>query len=942
MKTTAFYLSILGCFLTNILFAQDGEHIDGLVKGQLDNGLTYYIMKSHLQDDEASFYLVQKAGAILEDDDQNGLAHFLEHMAFNGSKHFPNGVDKYLKSQGVRKYNAYTAYDETVYNIDNVDTDNQALVDTCIYLLRDWCGDLLLTKEEIDKERGVIQEEWRSRLNVGKRRQEVVAPYVFYNTKYAERDVIGDMDIINNFKPKTLRSFYDKWYRADMQGVIIVGDIDVEDIEKKVKAVFGDLEVNPNAPALPEKIHMVANEEPFYVVFKDKEINRNTIKLFSRFEQSQFDDYNEVRKEQKLIEYFSELAYDRLVEFVNADQEKFFTADMGTTKLLGDFYAHSISVTPFPGKDKEALEQVLTIFEQIKRFGFTEEEVEKQKEKMFEKLEAASSNTDNFSNSIYVNKFKANFFNQVPISDIEDGIDNIMEVTLEIEAEEINEWAKNIDFRKDLLIEINANEKEENILSENEVLATMQKVENADLNEKQEIEQIDQLVDFELAEGSIDKIEKLEQFDAEAWTLSNGVRVIYKYSEEGKGDFDLYSQSNGGKSVLKSKEIPSANALIKMATKSGLYKYDRNTMMAYITDKKIRISLTFDELTEGLKGGANEEDADVLFQFVHLFLTHPRFNEEDFNAYKQKLQYKFNQQSNPMDAITEAITEVTSKPNDRTWKLGDEYFEAMDFETMKEIFTKAFGDAGDFTYYLVGDLDKEMAKGLVQKYIATLPSDPNKEADEFKEYDFSVPDKVIKKQFEVKMPESRGIIDISYLNDFDLSEKETVQLNTLIYTLRNRYFKTVREEYGGTYGVKVKPITSSYPKNKQQVSINFQTDADRVDELKPLIYQEIENVKKEGIYSFELNEAVNLMKRAQEQSQKHKGVPYWMNILISYEQRGLDLTSTEEMDKALNEVTVEGVQEFAKKFFDAAKLRDIVIIQRAPQVEEAHHHMQAR
>ncbi|WP_443937856.1 M16 family metallopeptidase [Pedobacter sp. MW01-1-1] len=934
------FLSILLYLVPAALFAQSNAPLKGLVQGKLPNGLSYYILNSPLQKGEASFYLAQKAGSLLENDQQKGLAHFLEHMAFNGSKHFPNGVSDYLKSQGITKFNAYTSYDETVYNIDDVRTANKSNVDTCIYLLRDWCGNLALSTEEINKERGVIESEWRSRLNVQKRRQNAVAPSLFYKTKYVERDVIGDMDIIRNFSPSALKSFYSDWYRADMQAVIIVGDIDANEIEQKIKTIFGDLKVSPTAPKLPAKIHLVSNQEPAYVVFKDKELKQTTIQLFSRFESEMDGDYAKIRKEGQLRELFNAMAYRRLVEFMNADEEQFFTGNIAISKLLGNFYANTVSVTPLPGKEAIALKQILGVFEQIKRYGFTKEEIEKQKTVMYEKMESATKSTTQFKNSIYINKIKANYFNDVPMSTIKEGITNLMSSLLELEADEINAWVRTIDLNKNLVLEVDANENQKNILSKMEILSILNEASKGTINQKVAVTSINKLVDFDIKPGTIVSEKPLNRFDAKEWTLSNGVKVIYKHIKGETGEFSMNMHSFGGKSVLKSNEIPSANALLKLATRSGLYKYSSNELTGYLRNKKISINLSIDELNETLKGASTERDAQVLFEFVHLFFTKPKFDKADFDAYKQKLAFKYHsEEKNPMDAVSDSVMQATMVANDRSMKVDQKYFDAMNFETMKAVFTKAFSNTSDFTFYIVGNLDEQKAKELLTKYIATLPANPKNKANEYKLYNFAKKDKEIRKKFDVVMAENKGLIEISYVNNLKLSDQEKLAMDVLVYTLRNRYFRSIRENASGTYGVTVSPIVSIFPVDKQQLSINFQSDVNRVNELKPLVYKEITDISTNGISTTELTEAINFIQKSSEQAaKKEKGAAYWLSVLSSYQEVGIDVTVTVPLEERIKNCTAVSIKDFAHKFFDSAKLRDIVILQHKPVKVENHFH----
>lgn len=914
--------------ILSLLFLSLGGHsqmaMERLCQGKLPNGMTYYIKHSDLQPGKASFYLVQNVGAILENDSENGLAHFLEHMAFNGTEHFPDDLMPYLRSEGLYTFNAHTGVNETVYNLDDVPLDNQRLTDTCLYILKDWCNGILLKDEAIDDERKIILEEWRTRHTLSQRLIEAAAPYVYNHSKYASRNVIGSVENLKTFPADTLRAFYRKWYRPDLQCIIIIGDIDEIVWETKVWDLLGQIPA-PQNPIPRPATFIDENDTPTYKLLLEPENKSRTITLQQRIPRIQQPTDEARRKYSFSARFFNQLWQNRLSRLKNSNEEKFLTASVNFNSFVREYNGLTMEIVPFDNQDSAAFEQIWTLWEQIRRFGFSENEIKPLQEAEYNKLSELQNNLDKNRNNYYVLCFKNHFLQGTPCFDLAEEADRNMETVLEYTSEDMNEWIRAWADNRNIAVVIAGNKPDYPYLTGQQINAILSATSRKDLREEKTERIVPELFDLKVKPGKITKTKTLDAFDAEIWTLSNGSRVVYKYLPAGKGQFAMACSSHGGRSVVEAEDLPSLDAMQALVLKSGLYKFDRNTIQDIIQGKNMNANLFMNEWTEGIGGNVTTENAELFFQFIYLMFEKPRFTREQFDKYVQQQRYVYeNTPKTPLKQVQDSVRHLTTIRNGRTRDMNTDYIADMNFETMQRLYRERFSNAREFTFCLIGDLPREEARALVCRYLAPLPSQKGKK-EEYILHDYTVKADSIIRKFEIPMPDEKGIIDISFKNGMQLSPSEQLAFTIYGQLLRNRYFRIIREEQSGSYGVNAGCKYDLFPTPQAMLNVQFQTNREQADTLRTIALHELGKSRQELFSPGELRQIVASMKQEKEMKDANKGVDYWMNVLNYYIEFGIDLTAPSQFDEIIDGITPEDIRDVARKFFQGARKTDILI-----------------
>lgn len=895
--------------------------------GKLDNGLTYYIRKNNLPENQANFYIVQKVGSMQEEENQRGLAHFLEHMAFNGSKNFPNdskgkGIIPYLETVGVKfgqNLNAGTSFDYTVYNIDAVPTAKQAVLDSCLLILHDWSGFLLLRDKDIDKERKVIHEEWRTRQNMSMRMLGVLLPEIYKGSKYADRLPIGKMEVIDNFEPKVLRDYYQEWYRPDLQGIIIVGDVDVDKTEQQIKSMFADIK-KPVNPAERVYSQVPDTDEPIVAIATDKENpNTNVLVFYKR---------NIVPADKKMnMDY---LVYDfmnsmieqmlssRMQEMIQKENPPFAFAEVSSgsyliskTKDAMQFFAVSN-----PNATNLAIETIIREANRAKEFGFTAGEYERAKADYMSKLEKLYNERDKQRSSYYIDQYTSNFLENEPIPGIADKYNTIQQVVNYIPLEAINQLVKGMITDKNRVVAIMGTEKE-NYSPEADIIALIKKVDSEKITAYVDNAITEPLMAAMPAKGKIVKEEQNQ--GATVWTLSNGAKVVVKPTKFKDDEILLSGFAPGGSSVIDNKYISEIQVLGKIfeaimgesaLSAGGLGKFSKTDLTKVLSGKNVSMNFSIDTYNEAISGKSNVKDLETAMQLLYLNFTDVRKDQSAYTSFATRTKGMLtNFGSNPMIAFSDSILSSMYKNNPRGRFISAKDVEAADYDTMLKLRKERFANAGSFIFTIVGNVTPEELKPMVEQYIASLPSTPEKST------------------FNAKvMPQRKGKFNNNFIRPLEVPKATTgliysgklkynlqndIQLDALEQILDIVLTDKIREKLGGTYGVQVSSELEKTPEEGFSIQLMFDTDPERRAELVNAIDVTISEMQKTGPSAENVQKVKEFMTK--QHADELKKNDYMLNTLNNQYRYGVDFATNYE--QYVDNLSVNSLKKFAKGLF---------------------------
>ncbi len=910
--------------------------LDAEVKtGVLENGLTYYIRHNEEPKERASFYMIQNVGAILETDEQNGLAHFLEHMAFNGTEHFPGkGILNTLEKHGVAfgyNINAYTSQNETVYNLSDVPVDRPGLLDTCLLVLNDWSNYLLLTEDEIESERGVITEEWRTRRTADFRMRKSSMPFIYNNSKYAIRDVIGDLDVIKNFKYETIREFYHDWYRTDLQAIAIVGDFDPDEMEQKVIDLFSKI------PAVDEPMdrgftEIEDNDELIYGLVTDVEADQSIINLYIRrtVDNQGLETVGQLRK--LYIEMlFNRMMSQRIAELLQKGEPPFVMGSIRTGSLARGYAAMNVMAVAKTNQEGLALKTILTEAERAKQHGFSPGELDRAKLHYVNQMEKLFNERDKISNDRFAREYQSHYLQKNAYMNIGDEL-NYMKgifssVTVNDFPVKMTEWFS----EKNRTIIVQGPENDEiNHLSKEEVVAIFEEVEASVIDPYEDVEVATSLISEDLPRGNIVSEKSIPELDAEEWTLDNGARVVYRYANYEKDNISFRAYSSGGSSLFDAAYIPSANMLANLVDFYGLGEYDMMTLQKMLTGKTVSLNVQLGDLSEGLTGSASPKDFETLMQLIYLRFTAPRFDEEAHQAITSRyMAYVQNMNNNPQKIMGDSLNLIMTDYNARTRVMDEHYISELDLSKIQEIYLDRYQDASDFTFFFIGNISKEELIPHVEKYIGSLPS-VNRE-ENWIDREVNEPEGIVEKEIKMTMTVPKSTVFLVYNNELDYTPYNRVMLRVIRGILELRFNESIREEEGGTYSVMTNLSLSHYPEEKANMLIMFDTDPEKAMHLKSLVYQEIEDLSTEGPAEKNLSKTVENLLKDREQDKEHNS--YWLSALYNYYYQGYNFDAPENYEEILKKISVKDVKKVMKKLSKNANIIDLVF-----SPEEGHSH----
>jgi zinc protease len=896
--------------------------------GKLDNGMSYYIRQNHEPEKRASFYIIQNVGALLENDNQNGLAHFLEHMAFNGTEHFPTrdkGIISTLEKHGVAfgyNINAYTAFNETVYNLSDVPVDHPGLIDTCLLILNDWSNYLLLTEEEIDAERGVITEEWRTRRTAQFRLNWQFIPVLLEGSKYAERDIIGDLDIIRNFEYNTLRDFYHRWYRTDLQSIAVVGDFDPVVMEKKVIELFSQIPAVTDPPVRPF-FEVPEHDDMRYVLATDREASQHSADLYIKHRAIDPANKNQdYLREQYIRTLFNSMMSERIDELLQKGVPPFIIGSISYNSFIRGYDVFSIGASFRQGEGEKAFRAIYVEAERVRRYGFTEGELERAKSKMLSNWENYYREKDKIDNDSYAGSIQQHFLINEPLPSVDYEYNKVKEIVPGISLDEVSSRAKKWMTAKNRVLVVQGPEGDSiDYLTENQALGIIENIEKEDLSAYDDTGSAESLINNALPGSAVSNTRTLPEFDAVEWTLGNGARVIYRRADYEKDNVSVNAFSFGGTSLVEDSYIPEASLLSTLAAMYGAGEFDNITLQKMLSGKKVSLSVSLSEVTENISGTSTPKDFETLMQLLYLRFEKPRFDREAHDALTARFKALLEtMNNNPQKIMQDSLTRIMSNYHPRARILNEEYINDIAFEKIRELYLERFRDADDYTFFIVGNVGEDTAKIMAEKYIGSLSSYPG--SDKWIDRGIRQPEGTVEKIIEMPLAVPKATIVISFSTDMEFNPYNRQAARAINGILDIIFTEKIREEEGGTYGVSAAISLQQFPVQKANTIISFDCDPERAAELKSIVYHEIQQLIENGPEQEYLDKAVNNILKNREESQQHNS--YWMSVLYTYYLSGINYNDPANYEEILKGFTPEDIKEAARAFFKDADVVDII------------------
>jgi zinc protease len=894
--------------------------------GKLDNGLTYYIRHNEEPKERASFYIIQNVGAILEEDDQNGLAHFLEHMAFNGTQNFPGkGIINTLEKHGVafgRNINAYTSLDETIYNLSDVPVTQVGLVDTCLLVLHDWSHYLLLTDNEIDLERGVISEEWRTRRNASFRMQKTIMPVMFKGSRYADRDIIGDLDIIKSFNYETLRKYYQQWYRTDLQAIAVVGDIDVDQVEAKIKSMFGSIP-SLKDPSIRPAVEIPPHKDTYFVKASDPEATNYSVAVYYLLKgiAPEKKDLNYYR-DQLAISLFNRILSDRIAELLQKGEPPFIQGAIMYGKFVRGYNRMFITVSAKPNKMDEALRAIYTEAVRLNRYGITPTELDRAKSNLLTQTENLWKQKDKISNDQYVDAISQHFLENEPLESMDAQWELTRQLLPSISADELSGKAKQWLNEENRVIVVTGPEGGNvKLLSETETLAIIDEIAKSAIKPYEDTKVASSLIDKELKGSPVISTRQLPEYNAVEWKLANNAKIIYRFADYQKDNVLFQAISPGGMSLYEPSQLPSAMLISEFTGNFGAGTFDATTLKKMLTGKNVNLRPQLSEINETFSGTSSPKDFETMLQLLYLKFQEPRFDKEAYEALKTRyVGLIANMAKNPQKIMSDSLQMILTCHSPRTKLVTPEFFNEVSLDKMEKIYRERFSDAGDFTFFVVGNIADSIAKPLVGKYIGSLTDLPSSE--KWRDNNDQFPHGMTSREIKIPLETKKATVIMVFNEKMPWSPEDNMKMSVIRDVLNLRFTEEIREKEGGTYGVSVAAQNDKFPKEEKTLQLSFDTDTAKAEHLKPIIFKIIERIKSSGPTAEDLDKVVKNLLKDREQAKPNNS--YWMNMLTSYYRYNLNLDKPENFENILKSLTVKDVQKFAKKFFKKADVVDLV------------------
>lgn len=879
--------------------------------GQLENGLKYYIRHNEQPAQRAEFWIATDAGAHQEEDHQDGLAHFFEHMCFNGTKNFPGkSMLKYLQSIGAefgRNINASTGFEVTQYMLNNIPVVRESIVDSCLLVLHDWSGFVTCAPEEIDNERGVIIEEKRSRDAANWRMYMAARPYIYGDAPYAKRTLIGSYEQLANFEHQSLIDFHQKWYRPDNQAVIVVGDIDVDAVEAKIKTLFSDIPV-PATPAEKPAVKIADNVEPIVGIITDPEAQYSYVELMWKSEPmpKQLNNTDMAFMTEMVKDYVQQIMSERFSDIAADPASPFIQAGLFFYPICNECDATRGQVIFREGDMAKALKAFMIEVEKMRRFGFNDGEVQRATENILKHYEKAVEAASTRKNGDLVSPLLNNFYKNESYLQPELALQLAQGLCAQFNAQVLNQIVAQLITDENLIVLYNGPSKEGSVIpTEQEIRDVLAEAKAAEIQANVEETVNEPFISKELKGSKVKKAAEVI-YGATQWTLKNGVKVVVLPTELKKDQVMFNITLQGGKTLMATEDLPSFQDDIwgLYLQNTGISKFAGKTVPKMLAGKSLSVNPFISGSTHGVSGNSTPKDLETALQIAYLYFTEPRFDQDEYMTGINQINALMpNLKSNPDFQFSIAMDEILYGHNPRVVNLTEETLAKADLATIERVYRQLFKDAAGAVVTIVGNVDLETLKPMVEKYLGSLPK--GKKATEInKENLITFAKGEVNEVVKLKMQAPKSTVVQLYTAYAPVNTKKSVALDAANYIIDMIYTKTIREDEGGTYGVGTSMLAQRSPMERLIAQIYFNTNPESAEKLGGLAAKGLKELAENGPTQEHFNMAIENFKKNLPESRINNG--YWMNCLQTWNKHGINYDA--EYEEAVNALTPEDVK----------------------------------
>ncbi len=936
MKVRMFLAAVLTMFSATAAVAQEMQMppipVDPAVRiGKLDNGLTYYIRHNDYPEHVANFYIAQRVGSINEEESQRGLAHFLEHMAFNGSEHFKgNGIIEFCRSLGVEfgsDLNAYTSIDQTVYRVCNVPTKRATALDSCLLILKDWSNGLSLEPDEIDKERDVVHNEWRLGEGPSQRMLQRALPKTYPGSKYGERLPIGLMSVIDSFKPQTLRAYYQKWYRPDNQAIIVVGDVDVNHMEDKIKELFAGIKVDPNAPkVVPEAVP--DNKEAIYVYEKDKEMQMANVWVMMKHEATKPEEKASMAYliQDYAVSVISQMINQRLSEMTQDAACPFFQgfADDANYLLSRTKDCFELIGIPKEGKEMETLQVLYREAKRAREFGFTATEYERAKADYLSSLEKQYTNRDKRKNDEFGDAYRDHYLNNEPIPPLDVLYQTMQQIAPNIPVQAINQMLPQLITPTDsnLVVMIMAQDKEGKVHpTEQDMAAAIAAARAEKLEAYVDNVKDEPLLDVAtIKKGKITKETENKTFGYKELTLSNGATVILKKTDFKDDEVQMQAFSKGGKSLYGEADYTNLKVFDTAIGMSGLGNFSSTELQKALAGKNVNADLSLANTRQYLTAHSTPKDIETMFQMSYLYFTNVKKDDKQFQNLMTQLDMALKNKSLSPDAVfSDSVAATTYGHNPRFNNIDVKDLKDINYDRILEIAKERFQNAGQFTFVIAGNFDEQTIRPLIEQYIASLPATKAK-PEQFKEVITFAKGEVVN-QFKVKTESPKATAREMWYAEMPYTLDNIVKLDAVGQVLSMIYLKTIREDESAAYSCGAAGhFNTGTNQPKALLQAYCPMNPDKSELAVRLLHEGIQNMAKQ-VDADQLQKVKDYMLKQADIDAKQNS--YWINTITTFKEYGLDVNT--DYKKTVEALTVDSVRDFLNELLKSGNHVEVIM-----------------